>query len=865
MTAARLARMEEIFEQVADCLPPEQHKLLSDLCGEDDDLKAEIMTLLEADATGNHRILQHDLASLAAQVLEADDLLVLPYRFGRYLLRSYLGQGGMGRVYLAEREDLGDRVAVKFLQDAWTSPGRRQRFTQEQRLLAALNHPRIARLYDAGVEQGMPWFAMEYVDGIPINQYCRARNLPLEDRLTLLRSACEAVAYAHRNLTVHLDLKPSNILVTPSGDVKLLDFGIARNLDREGGEAEKTKTSLRLFSLNYAAPEQIRGEVLDVQTDIHGLGLIAYELLTGSTPADLTNASAAELLRYTEEDVERPSVAVRKSETLAVRASKAAWTDLDVLCLTALHRDRRRRYPTAEALIRDLDHFEKNEPLEARTDNLRYRVTKFAARNRGRIFAVAAVLLALIALSLFFTVRLVRARDQALASDSRTQRIDRFMLNLFAGDDSVAGPAADLRVVDLLDRGVAQSKSLQAEPVVQAQLHYTLGALYHKLGHLDRAEPLLRSASREQATLLGLQNSETMKSQLALADVLSDNSASQEAERLVREVLERAKQGANDRDIAAAQLELGAVLSGRGDYHQAIPVLQEAANALGKRAEDAELLSEALGYLVVSHYYLGQVNAADEVNQRALSLDTHLFGPTHPYIGVDLQNLGDIQLDRAQYPAAEQTFRRVVAIYRAWYGPLHPKTANGLLMLGRSLSYEKQFNQAAALYDQALQAAKSSRGIESVPYALALNMIGDLDRDRNQLDRAENNFMQAKEVFKKMLGEHHELYGLELSNLGSVYLAEKQWQQAERILRRAVDTLLKAVPDQLYTGIAQVRLGAALAGQKRYAEAESEALAGNNTLRKQLVPATVEVQTARKELYSIYLAENQPAKANQFR
>ena len=865
MTAARLARMEEIFEQVADLLPTEQDNLLNELCGQDNELKAEVTSLLEADAAGNHRVLHHDLTSLAAQLLEADDLLVLPYRFGRYLLRSYLGQGGMGRVYLAEREDLGNKVAVKFLQDAWTSPGRRQRFTQEQRLLAALNHPHIARLYDAGVEQGTPWFAMEYVDGVPINQYCRGRDLPLEDRLTLLRSACEAVAYAHRNLTVHLDLKPSNILVTSSGDVKLLDFGIARNLDREGGEAEKTKTSLRLFSLNYAAPEQIRGEILDVQTDIHGLGLLAYELLTGSIPADLTKAGAAELLRYTEEDAGRPSVAAHKNGALAVRASKAAWTDLDVLCLTALHRDRRRRYPTAEALIRDLDHFQKNEPLEARTDGLRYRLRKFTARNRSRIFAAAAVLLALIALSLFFTVRLVRARDQALASDSRTQRIDRFMLNLFAGDDTVAGPAAGLRVVDLLDRGVAQSKSLRAEPAVQAQLLYTLGNLYHKLGHLDRAEPLLRSAAKEQATLLGLQNSETMKSQLALADVLSDNSAYPEAERLVREVLEKARHARNNRDVAAAQLELGAVLSGRGDYRQAIPVLQEAVNALSKRPEDEELLSEALGYLVVSHYYLGQVNAADEVNQRGLSLDKRLFGPTHPYIGVDLQNLGDFQLDRAQYPAAEQTFRQVVSIYRAWYGPLHPKTANGLLMLGRSLSYQGRFNEAAALYDRALLAAKSSRGLESVQYAMALSMIGDLARDRNQLTRAQEEFLQAKDIFKKTVGEHHEFYGVELSNLGSVYLAEKQYRQAEKILRLSLDVLLKAVPDQVYTGLAQIRLSAALAGEKRYAEAESEALAGNNTLRKQLAPASVELQAARKELHSIYLAENQPAKANQFR
>jgi eukaryotic-like serine/threonine-protein kinase len=370
MSAGKLARMEEIFEQVVDLPPSEQQTLLNDLCGNDAELKEEIAALLEADACGHHPALRHELPGMARHLLETDSPGAIPSRFGRYLIRGYLGQGGMGRVYLAEREDLGDKVAVKFLQDAWTSPVDRRRFAQEQRLLAGLNHPNIARLYDAGVEHGTPWFAMEYVEGVPIDRYCRTGNIPLEDRLKLFRTACEAVAYAHRNLTVHLDLKPSNILVTQDGTVKLLDFGIARNLEQESGEGDRTKTSLRLFSLNYAAPEQIRGEVLDVQTDVHGLGVVLYELLTGITPADLSNAGVAELMKFSEEEVERPSVADRKSGQAVIRASKAAWSDLDVLCLTTLRRERGRRYPTVEALIRDLDHFLKHEPLEARGDSL---------------------------------------------------------------------------------------------------------------------------------------------------------------------------------------------------------------------------------------------------------------------------------------------------------------------------------------------------------------------------------------------------------------------------------------------------------------------------------------------------------------
>jgi eukaryotic-like serine/threonine-protein kinase len=480
--------------------------------------------------------------------------------------------------------------------------------------------------------------------------------------------------------------------------------------------------------------------------------------------------------------------------------------------------------------------------------------------------AAAVVVCAILALSLFFTIRLIRARDQALASDARTQRIDRFMLHLFAGDDSVAGPSAGLRVVDLLDRGVAQAKSLQDEPRVRAQLQFTLGSLYHRLGHPDRAEPLLRSAVNEQVKLLGRQNSETMKSLLAFADILAEESKYPEAERIARDVLNTAKRrnSVEDLDVAAAQAELGAVLASEGHYADALPSLQEAVGVLSKHPQGAELLSEAYGYLTWVHYYSGHVQAADAVNQRALTLDKQLYGPLHPSVGVDLQNLGDFQLDRGEYRAAEQTFSQVLTIYRAWYGALHPKTAAALLLLGSALSYQGRYDPASALYSQALLAAKNSSGEQSYRYAVALTMAGGLARDRNELAKAEKLFLQAAQILKKTLGEEHEIYAFNLSNLGSVYLADKQFARAEEILGRALRILQRVVPDQRYTGITQTRLAAALAGQKRYTEAETQALAAYNTLKKQLGPAAKELQDAREQLYRSYLADKQLVKAGQF-
>ncbi len=866
MSTARRTLAEELFDEVADQPLVEQRRLLEEACGEDCQLMEQVLALLEADASGGHEILSIDIAKIASELLNPATPPVIPGRFGRYVIREYLGHGGMGWVYLAERDGLGDRVAVKFLHSVWSSPSDREKFAREQQTLASLNHPCIARLYDAGVAEETPWFAMEYVEGVRIADFCQSNQLDLRARLKLFRSVCEAVNYAHRHLIVHLDLKPSNILVNSDGGVKLLDFGIARNLDREGGEAERTQTGLRLFSLNYAAPEQIRGEALDIHTDIHGLGVVLYELLTGRTPADLTDAGAAELLRYTEEEVERPSSKVRSSADVALQVSKAEWSDLDVLCLTATHRDRARRYESVEALIRDLDRFMKSEPLEAQTDSVSYRLTKFLSRRRREMVAASAIVVTVIALSVFFTVGLIHARDRALSSEARMQRIHRLMLNLFEGDDSNAGPAEGLKVVTMLDRGAQEAESLNAEPSLQAELRYTIGDLYQRLGQLDRAEPLIRSALQSQKTILGPQDVETLHSQLALAMIYLDQSKLGDAQRLIKEALTAAQRRyqPGSIEVAGAQAALGKLLATQGDYKAAVPTLESAVTTLSNGPATPEL-SDAISDLANTEYYLGNLEKSEGLNQRALKLDQTLFGERHPQVGVDLYNFGNIELDRGRYDQAEQLFRRALAITRGWYGELHPKTASNLLMLGRSLRYEGHLDEAAGIYNQALAVARVVYGQNTARFAYVLNHLGGLAEEREELDKAEMLFRQSADIFGKTLGKQHEFYAHQLSNLASVYIARRQYREAELILRPALQSLQASVPNQRYTGLAEMRLGAALAGQRQYGEAEQHALAGHDILRKQTAAASAEMQDARRELYALYTKMNEPRKAAEFR
>src|SRR6516162_5317671 len=315
MDSDRWQKIQAVFHGAADLPKAEQQVFLAERCAGDQELRSHVEKMLLADE-GENSLLERDVAQVAHQVL-SEDSASLPalVQFGRYRIKRTLGAGGMGIVYLAERIDLGSLVAIKLLRDAWVSPARRERFAAEQRTLAQLNHPLIARLYDADtLADGTPWFVMEYVDGMPLTEYCSKHECSIRERLRLFRSVCEAVQYAHQHAVIHRDLKPSNILAKQDGTVRLLDFGIAKQLESLDTPVDQTRTGLRLMTPAYAAPEQIRGQRVGVHTDVYSLGVILYELLTGRLPFNLTNRTPAEAeTMIMEQEPAKPSTAAKRS------------------------------------------------------------------------------------------------------------------------------------------------------------------------------------------------------------------------------------------------------------------------------------------------------------------------------------------------------------------------------------------------------------------------------------------------------------------------------------------------------------------------------------------------------------------------
>lgn len=872
MDSSRWERIQALFHQAADLPPAERQAFLRSASDGDASLVAEVLDLLQEDA-GDASLLDRGLAEVAYDLVEDSRSSALPFsEVGPYRILRVLGEGGMGAVYLAQRADLGSKVALKLLRDAWLSPARRERFAAEQRLLAQLNHPSIARLYDADfLPDGTPFFVMEYVEGLPLTEYCEQHQCSVAERLRLFRQVCEAVQHAHSQAVIHRDLKPSNILVKPDGTIRLLDFGIAKQVETLDVPAQQTMTGLRLMTPAYASPEQIRGQAIGSQTDVYSLGVILYELLAGQLPLDLSKLSAGEAeIVLLQNDPPKPSSAIKRTAARKTSPAlgSASWADLDVLCLTAMHKDADRRYRSVEALIRDVDHYLNGEPLEARPDTMPYRVGKFVRRNRRAVAATAFALAVVVGLTLFFIVRLTKARDTALAEAARAQRIQRFMTDLFEGGDESAGPSDDLRVMTLIDRGAQKAHALDADPRAQAELYETLGSFYESLGKFDQAQTMYQSALDERKVTFGLQSPEVAESLVGLGGLRDNEAQYDEAEKLYRQALAIAKQTLPARHpfVAKAMYSLGTVLVNRGQYDQAIPILDEAVRLQSQDEASTADLIVSLGELANARFYHGDYAISDSLNKRALAMDRKIYGNHHPNVAEDLINLGAIQFQLGHYPEDERYQREALSILQSFYGKDNQEVSSVMTALARALIPQGRIDEAADLLRQSLAIQERVYGLVHPRVAATVGELGKVAQRQGKLDDAEADFRRMADIYRKVYDGKHYYIGTALSNLAGVYMDRKQYKDSERFAREALHMYqLTLKPGHQLIGIASARLGRALLRQQRYAEAEAQSHSGYEILTAQPDAPADWLQNARADLAEEYEGLHNPEQAGKFR
>ncbi|MFN8004766.1 MAG: protein kinase [Acidobacteriota bacterium] len=491
MTPERWRQIEELFRTVVDRPAVEREALLTRVCHGDEELRREVLSLLARDTADD--FLQEPIAGAAVSLTSEPKEDLTGKHIGPYLVTRLIGHGGMGAVYEAVRDDaqFQQRVAVKFIKRGMDTEFVRDRFLRERQILASLEHPYIARLYDGGTTaDGLPYFVMELVTGEPITNYCRRQQLSLTQKLRLFRDVCAAVQHAHQKLVVHRDLKPSNILVSDAAEgkaptPKLLDFGIAKLLTSDLREANtRTETSVRLMTPDYASPEQVRGEAITTATDVYSLGVVLYELLTGRRPYQFETFTPLEIERVVcDTEAVRPSEAARQQTGNTAKLARQLEGDLDNIILMALRKEPARRYQSVEQFSEDIRRYLTGLPVTACQDTLGYRASKFVRRHKTGI--VMLTLLALLAVTMTVqTVRVTRERARAERRFAQVRKLSNTFL--FDFHDKIQNVPGTVEARGLVAKTAQEYlDSLVPDATGDAQLEWELAVAYQKVGDVQ--------------------------------------------------------------------------------------------------------------------------------------------------------------------------------------------------------------------------------------------------------------------------------------------------------------------------------------------------------------------------------------------
>lgn len=783
--AARWQELAPLLDRLLDLDATQRETLLADGIT-DASLRELLRELLAREAQPG--ILDRNGADYAESLIAA---AAAPLDVGAYRVLDLIGEGGSGSVYRAEREVDGyvQRVALKLLRVGLRDPQEQARFRRERRILARLEHPAIARLIDGGfTPEGVPWFALEYVEGESIVRWCDARALRVDERLRLFVDVCEAVDAAHRALVVHRDIKPANILVDAQGRPRLLDFGIAKLLD-DSERDDDTRTGLRRLTPAYAAPEQFSGGSITTATDVYALGVLLHELLTGQRPA--LRDGTRRVSQFVDDAAAAARSATPRQLTQQLRG------DLDRIVAKALEAEPGRRYASVAALAADVTAHRERRPVTARRASLGYRLRKFLSRHRVGAAAgllIAATALVGLAATWRESHRANAAALEALNQAGRAAAVKDFVLALFAGVSPDESKGRTISARELIARGEARlGETLTTTPELRAELTTALAGAYRQLGTLDRAaaladEAVTAAAGGETAAAARIERARVRlalgrfdAAQEDLQQVLAAGDAAAlqaEARRRLAEVLIEKGQP------AAAQEALQAALADSGNATDAATRLRDLA-ALGPvqfRAGDvagAEQSLRAALPLSLSLYGAGHTQSARiqhdlgvillqrgatadaaELLQAAALTRGRLLGENHPDYAQTVFNLAVAKQRLGDGAAAAPLYEQALAIQRASLGPQHPDVAASLNSLAVLAWSQGKIDAAVARLQEALAIARAGQGARHPTVATLLGSLSGFERYRGRLDAALTEGEEGLAIARAALGDKHYLVGV---------------------------------------------------------------------------------------------------------
>jgi eukaryotic-like serine/threonine-protein kinase len=844
MTPEYWKKIERVLDAVLESDPDQWAAIVDHFCGDEKQLRHEVETLLR-----HYRGAQSFLQSPAGEVMlsltgdetsDRDDIITQLHTIDRYRIIHEIAHGGMGRVFLAERADgeYTQRVALKSLHAGLNSETMRQRFRTERQILASLNHPNIARLLDGGVtgspespDEYRPYLVMEYVEGKSIIQYCEDKHLLLHERLQIFIKVAEAIHHAHRNLVIHCDIKPSNILVTGGGEVKLLDFGISRILDDgTSGLQRMTQTGLRRWMTpEYAAPEQIRGERPTTSTDIYQLGVLLYELVTGSRPFQLEGESIHLLERsILENEPVKPSMAI---------SSRASGTrlhgDVDAIILKTLRKEPALRYESVAALIDDIYRYLSRQPVLARRGNLGYHANKFVHRHRVGVTSAITILLLAGMLAGYYTHRLAVERDraeqaaiQAIVEAETAAQVTEFLMGMFQAGAPDRALGKEITALEILDRGVERAEQLADQPEIQASMIHVIGRVYMQLGEYDRAYPLLERAIAVREALFGPEHEQVARSLSVLATLHQERGEYDTAEGLFRQALSVDRKIFGDRHekVATGLNNLGLLLVLKGNYDEAEPLYRE-----------------------------------------SLSIVRELPDTDPGKIATKLNNLAGIYLERREPEAAEPLYREALELYKEAHGEMHTRIAMAMENLAKVLVMMGNLAEAEPLLNNSLAMFRTLLGDTHPSIATTYYAIADFYYNKGDLERAEEKYNAALAIDRSVFGDNHPNLAYDLLGLSRIHLARGDAETAERTLREAYKIWSGSLPpgDWRTAEVASL-LGHALSGLGRFDEAELLMVESYSILESTFGVHHARTKAALHRIVTMYTSWERPGQAEYY-
>ena len=750
----------------------------------------------------------------------------LPAEIGGFRILGKLGEGGMGIVYEAEQQNPRRRVALKVVRGGhFVDEAYLRMFRREAETLARLVHPNIASIYEAGrTDDGQHFFTMELVRGKALSQFVRDRlggeapdREQLRDRLKLFVTICRAVNYAHQRGVIHRDLKPSNLVVTEAGEVKVLDFGLARITDADVAAATvMSEVGMIKGTLPYMSPEQARGDSreIDLRTDVYALGALLYEILSGRQPVD-TSGSLVQALHAICEVPPRPL-----RETAAGDPIDA---DLRTIAEKALDKDPVQRYQSASDLADDVERYLESRPILAHPPSTMYQLRKLASRHRGSVAAAGAIAALLVVLAVTMAVqaqRVRKERDRATAEAAKASAINAFLQDALGAADPWGKGSRNVTLLDALRQARAKAEtSLKTQPLVAASVLQTIGTTFANLAEFDEADKALHASYDLRVAAAGKRSAEAVESLVALSGSEELAKKYTEGETHAKEAYEIAKEiyGEKSLDTAPAGNALATAFAGLGRRAEAgaladtILALGRAhAGAAQKEEREAALKAESDALLVLVLIHTtgdeGDAKAMAPFAKERLEILKARHGDRHPEVSSAMNDLALGQMYSGDLAAAERTYQQVIEMGVALLGEDHPEVSSARENLGNVYARQKRFDKTAALLETVLASRRRALGDDSEPVARTFANVATVHKLAGNLPAAEKAYPEALERLTKKLGPEHPDVGLTLLGYGDTLRMEKKYAEAEAPLRRAVEILAKANGEE--AGITQRTLKA---------------------------------------------------------